>query len=199
MGVDVPESADTRFGGGAGRPASRVGLAAALGSTGALVAASVLGMALAFAEKTPCRAGAWNSYAGQFQAPARHGVFSANASAMPSTDAATSAPVRPRAAARPTRLAGRPAPPPNRVSADSGTSTPISNRVSLSARLRGLQRAFLVRRSRRRAHRGRPVTTRPTPPATGTPFTPPPPPRPPPPAPPPPVPVVQVTTCGSQE
>ncbi len=67
MGVDVPESADTRFGGGAGRPASRVGLAAAIGSTGALVAASVLGMALAFAEKTPCRAGAWNSYAGQFQ------------------------------------------------------------------------------------------------------------------------------------
>ena len=67
MGVDVPESADTRFGGGAGRPASRVGLAAALGSTGALVAASVLGMVLAFAEKNPCRAGAWNSYASQFQ------------------------------------------------------------------------------------------------------------------------------------
>src|SRR4249920_3251680 len=114
---------------------------------------------------------------------------------MPITDAATSAPVLPRAAARPTRLAGRPAPPPNRVSADSGTSTPISNRVSLSARLRGLQRAFLVRRSRlsrrccsrRRAHRGRPVTTRPTPPATGAPFTPPPPPGPPvPPLPPPP-------------
>ena len=67
MGVDVPESADTRFGGGAGRPASPVGLAAALGSTGVLVAASVLGMVLAFAEKIPCRAGAWNSYAGQFQ------------------------------------------------------------------------------------------------------------------------------------
>ena len=67
MGVDVPESADTRFGGGAGRPARRVGLAAALGSTGALVAASVLGMVLAFAEKNPCRAGAWNSYASQFQ------------------------------------------------------------------------------------------------------------------------------------
>ena len=32
-----------------------------------LVAASVLGMVLAFAEKTPCRAGAWNSYASQFQ------------------------------------------------------------------------------------------------------------------------------------
>jgi hypothetical protein len=67
MGVDVPESADTRFGGGAGRPASPVGLAATLGSTGVLVAASVLGMVLAFAEKNPCRAGAWNSYASQFQ------------------------------------------------------------------------------------------------------------------------------------
>ena len=43
MGVDVPESADTRFGGGAGRPASPLGLAAALGSTGVLVTASVLG------------------------------------------------------------------------------------------------------------------------------------------------------------
>src|SRR5690348_11869630 len=131
---------------------------------------------------------------------------------MPSTDAATSTPVLPRAAVRPTGLAGRRAPPPNRVSADSGTSTPISNRVSLSARLRGLQRAFLVRRSRRccsrrRAHRGSPVTTRPTPPPTGAPPRPPPPPRPPLPPPlppprpplPPPVPVVQVTTCGSQE
>jgi hypothetical protein len=67
MGVDVPESADTRFGGGAGRPVSPVGLTAALGSTGVLVAASVLGMVLAFAEKSPCRAGAWNSYASQFQ------------------------------------------------------------------------------------------------------------------------------------
>src|SRR5689334_18542444 len=129
---------------------------------------------------------------------------------MPSTDAATSTPVLPRAAVRPTGLAGRRAPPPNRVSADSGTSTPISNRVSLSARLRGLQRAFLVCRSRRccsrrRAHRGRPVTTRPTPPVTGPPPRPPPlpPPKPPPLPlplpPPPPPPVVQVTTCGSQE
>src|SRR5580765_6005411 len=48
---------------------------------------------------------------------------------MPSTEAATSTPVPPRTAVRPTGLAGRPAPPPNRVSADSGTSTPISNRV----------------------------------------------------------------------
>ena len=32
-----------------------------------LVAASVLGMVLAFAEKSPCRSGAWNSYASQFQ------------------------------------------------------------------------------------------------------------------------------------
>jgi uncharacterized membrane protein len=31
------------------------------------VAASVAGMVLAFAEKSPCRAGAWNSYASQFQ------------------------------------------------------------------------------------------------------------------------------------
>src|SRR6266702_5983048 len=60
---------------------------------------------------------------------------------MPSTDAARSTPVLPRAAARPTGPE-RSAPPPNRVSADSGTSTPISNRVSLSARLRGLQRAL---------------------------------------------------------
>ena len=69
MGVDVPESADTRFGGGAERsgPAGPAGLAAALGSTSVLVAASVLGMVLAFAEKSPCRAGAWNSYASQFQ------------------------------------------------------------------------------------------------------------------------------------
>src|SRR6185437_16349120 len=104
---------------------------------------------------------------------------------MPSTDAATSTPVLPRTAARPTGLTGRPAPPPNRVSADSGTSTPISNRVSLSARLRGLQRAFLVR-SRRRAHRGSPVTTRPRPAPTGPPPRPPPPPLPPPRPPPPP-------------
>ena len=69
MGVDVPESADTRFGGGADRsgPVGPAGLAAALGSTGVLVAASVLGMVLAFAEKSPCRSGAWNSYASQFQ------------------------------------------------------------------------------------------------------------------------------------
>ncbi len=40
---------------------------AALGSTSVLLAASVLGMVLALAEKSPCRAGAWNSYAGQFQ------------------------------------------------------------------------------------------------------------------------------------
>ncbi len=69
MGVDVPESADTRFGGGAERsgPAGPAALAAALGSTSVLLAASVLGMVLAFAEKSPCRSGAWNSYASQFQ------------------------------------------------------------------------------------------------------------------------------------
>jgi Glycosyltransferase family 87 len=42
-------------------------LAAALGGTGVLIAASALGMALAFAEKVPCRSGAWNSYPQQFQ------------------------------------------------------------------------------------------------------------------------------------
>ena len=41
--------------------------AVALGSTSVLLAASVLGMVLAFAEKFPCRSGAWNSYAKQFQ------------------------------------------------------------------------------------------------------------------------------------
>src|SRR5580704_2226339 len=69
MGVDVPESADTRFGGGGERsgPAGPAGRAAALRSTSVLLAASVLGMVLAFAEKSPCRSGAWNSYASQFQ------------------------------------------------------------------------------------------------------------------------------------
>ena len=42
-------------------------LAAALGSTSVLVATSVLAMVLAFAEKAPCRSGAWNSYTKQFQ------------------------------------------------------------------------------------------------------------------------------------
>jgi uncharacterized membrane protein len=41
--------------------------AVALGSASVLVAASVLGMVLAFAEKVPCRSGAWNYYAKQFQ------------------------------------------------------------------------------------------------------------------------------------
>jgi uncharacterized membrane protein len=72
MGVDAPGSANTRFGGGTG-PSGSAGsgpwtsLTAALGSTIVLASASVLGMVLAFAEKSPCRAGAWNSYAGQFQ------------------------------------------------------------------------------------------------------------------------------------
>jgi glycosyl transferase family 87 len=69
VGVDAPGSADTRFGGGAEpsrsvRPGS---LVAVLGSTTVLLAASVVGMLLAFAEKSPCRAGAWNTYASQFQ------------------------------------------------------------------------------------------------------------------------------------
>src|SRR6266567_1840522 len=69
MGVDAPGSTNTRFDGGAERsgPARTATLAAALGSTGVLLAASVLGMALAFAEKYPCRSGAWNHYVSQFQ------------------------------------------------------------------------------------------------------------------------------------
>ncbi len=42
-------------------------LAVALGGTGVLIAATLLSMALAFAEKIPCRSGAWYSYAKQFQ------------------------------------------------------------------------------------------------------------------------------------
>ncbi len=69
MGVDAPGSMDTWSGGGAepsgsARPAS---LVAALGSTVVLLTAAVAGMVLAFAEKSPCRGGAWNSYASQFQ------------------------------------------------------------------------------------------------------------------------------------
>jgi uncharacterized membrane protein len=41
-------------------PRERVALAVTLGSTSVLIAASVLAMVLAFAEKVPCRAGAWN-------------------------------------------------------------------------------------------------------------------------------------------
>jgi Glycosyltransferase family 87 len=48
------------------RPARQM-LAVALGSTSVLIAASVLGMVLAFAEKVPCRSGAWNLYYKQFQ------------------------------------------------------------------------------------------------------------------------------------
>ena len=40
---------------------------AALGATSVLIAASVLAMLLAFAEKVPCRSGAWNYDAKQFQ------------------------------------------------------------------------------------------------------------------------------------
>jgi Glycosyltransferase family 87 len=69
MGVDVPGSTNTRLDGEAERPGSAgpSTLAVALGGTGVLVAASVLGTALAFAEKMPCRSGAWNYYAKQFQ------------------------------------------------------------------------------------------------------------------------------------
>ena len=45
----------------------RPALAVTLGGTSVLIAASVLAMLLAFAEKVPCRAGAWNYDAKQFQ------------------------------------------------------------------------------------------------------------------------------------
>ncbi|MBV9096320.1 MAG: DUF2029 domain-containing protein [Streptosporangiaceae bacterium] len=51
------------------RPVSQgpAGLPAVLGSTAVLAAAAVTGMVLGFAEKLPCRSGAWFSYPGQFQ------------------------------------------------------------------------------------------------------------------------------------
>ena len=69
MGVDAPKPRNSRFSGGAERPGSAgpLTLAAALGGGSVLIAASVLGMVLAFAEKVPCRSGAWNYYAQQFQ------------------------------------------------------------------------------------------------------------------------------------
>jgi uncharacterized membrane protein len=67
MGVDdTPRSMDTRFDGHGARPGPST-LAFALGSTSVLFTASLFGMILAFAEKYPCRSGAWNSYAKQFQ------------------------------------------------------------------------------------------------------------------------------------
>jgi uncharacterized membrane protein len=51
--------------GTAGQPARSVVLLA--GSTGVLVTAALFGALLAFLEKVPCRGGAWNSYAKQFQ------------------------------------------------------------------------------------------------------------------------------------
>src|ERR1700733_16278092 len=42
-------------------------LALLAGSTSVLVGAALLGALLAFLEKVPCRSGAWNSYAAQFQ------------------------------------------------------------------------------------------------------------------------------------
>src|SRR5262249_20251633 len=68
MGVDAPGSTNTRFDGEAGRSGPpRPAVLAALGSTGALLAATVLGMVFAFPEQPPCRPGAWTSYASQFQ------------------------------------------------------------------------------------------------------------------------------------
>ncbi len=48
-------------------PRARPPLAATLGGTAVLLAASVLAMVLAFAEKVPCRSGAWNSGLQQYQ------------------------------------------------------------------------------------------------------------------------------------
>lgn len=52
----------------AGRLARAATLAATGGSTSVLVVATLAGGVLAFAQKAGCRAGIWNSYAGQFQA-----------------------------------------------------------------------------------------------------------------------------------
>jgi uncharacterized membrane protein len=60
---DASGSTDTRLERRPARPA----FAVALGGTSVLVAASVLGMVLAFTEKAPCRSGDWNNYAKQFQ------------------------------------------------------------------------------------------------------------------------------------
>jgi uncharacterized membrane protein len=60
---DASGSTDTRLERRPARPAFVV----ALGGTSVLVAASVLGMVLAFTEKAPCRSGDWNNYAKQFQ------------------------------------------------------------------------------------------------------------------------------------
>jgi uncharacterized membrane protein len=54
---ETPGSTSVRF----GRRLEPVALGAALGSAGVLLAASLLGMVLAFAEKIPCRSGAWFS------------------------------------------------------------------------------------------------------------------------------------------
>jgi Glycosyltransferase family 87 len=69
MGVDAPGSTNARLGGGAEHPgpAKPFTWAAVLGGASVLVAASVFAMVLAFAEKAPCRSGAWNYYAKQFQ------------------------------------------------------------------------------------------------------------------------------------
>ncbi len=63
---DAPRTAGPRFDGGAARPGPSA-LLIALGSTSVLLSASVFGMVLAFAEKYPCRSGAWNDYVSQFK------------------------------------------------------------------------------------------------------------------------------------
>src|SRR5260370_33128509 len=73
MGVDAPGSTNTLFGGGAERsgPLRPGALAAALGGTSVLLAASVLGLVLALAEKALCWSGAWTHHAKPSQ-PACH-------------------------------------------------------------------------------------------------------------------------------
>jgi hypothetical protein len=60
---DTPGPVETPFGGRVVPPT----LVFALGGTSVLLTASLLGMVLAFAEKYPCRSGAWNSYTAQFK------------------------------------------------------------------------------------------------------------------------------------
>jgi uncharacterized membrane protein len=56
-------------------PRGRTGLLVALGSTSVLLAASLIAMLLAFAEKIPCRSGAWFSYPSQVQDACYTDVF----------------------------------------------------------------------------------------------------------------------------
>ena len=63
---DAHRTAGPRSDGGAARSGPSA-LLIALGSTSVLLSASLFGMVLAFAEKYPCRSGAWNDYVSQFK------------------------------------------------------------------------------------------------------------------------------------